>query len=160
MTLVGVFIIYSIFVRCTQWRQRSRQKAHADGALTDAVVTRTPSLYRWLNHSLNLPFISSNLPVKRMMYILVLLVVNCAYILRFPKYALAPGPDPGVNLLTVGYHCAYVGLVNISIAIILITRNSIVKLISTKSFDETMPLHRLHGLLGLAEITVHAGSQM
>ncbi|KAG2181400.1 hypothetical protein INT43_008983 [Umbelopsis isabellina] len=51
-------------------------------------------------------------------------------------------------------------LANIGVALLLITRNSILKLVSGKSFDELLPLHRWHGLLGLGEICFHAAVQI
>lgn len=159
ITLIGIFVLYSVFERCHQWRQRSRQLSHANGTSSSPVVCRTPNWIRWLNHSLKIRFISSNIATKSVLYILGLMLINCTFILHSPIYALAK-PRPAFNIIMVGMRCAYVGLVNIGVAMVLVTRNSIVKVISSKSFDETLPMHRWHALLGLSEIAVHVGTQM
>jgi predicted ferric reductase len=87
-------------------------------------------------------------------------VVNVVFILFVPNKAINPelGLEYNVSFATV--RSAHMALVNIGVAMLLITRNSILKFISGKSFDELMPLHRWHGLLGLSEVCFHVIIQL
>ncbi|GAB5592530.1 hypothetical protein Unana1_07430 [Umbelopsis nana] len=56
--------------------------------------------------------------------------------------------------------CIYVGLANFSIAITIVTRNSIASKLASFSFDELIPFHRWYTRIGLAECAVHIGYQI
>lgn len=160
ITLIGVFLVFSALYRYKQFQQRARQEHNKNAINPVPIVYRTPAWRRWLNHSIRIPKLTSNISIKSILYISVLVAVNVIFILFTPTKAIHPALPLGHNLESASIRCAHMALANIGVAMLLITRNSILKLVSGKSFDELLPLHRWHGLLGLAEICFHVGVQM
>lgn len=160
ITLIGVFLAFSALHRYKQFQQRTRQNHNKNSTNPVPIVYRTPAWRRWLNHSIRIPKLASNINIKSILYISVLVAVNVIFILFNPTKTIHPTLPLEYNLVFASIRCAHMALANIGIAMLLITRNSILKFVSGKSFDELLPLHRWHGLLGLAEICFHVGVQM
>ncbi|KAI8583375.1 hypothetical protein K450DRAFT_268469 [Umbelopsis ramanniana AG] len=160
LTVITLFLIYSGLRQYQLWYRRSKQKAHAVGKFNSPILSRTYRWGRWLNHSVRIPLLSPNIDAKSLLYILLLIVFNAVFILEIPIPVYTQQRLPFVNFYYAGLRCAILGVANISLAITLATRNSIIKLISTKSFDEVMPLHRWHATMGLTEIAIHVSTQL
>lgn len=101
-----------------------------------------------------------NIHTKSLIYILFLIAFNVLFISEIPISVYSKQRTLIGNLGIASLRCAIVGIANISVAIALATRNSIIKVLSTKSFDEVMPLHRWHATIGLTEIAAHVAIQL
>jgi hypothetical protein len=152
--------MYSALEQYQQWYRRSKQKAHAVGRFNSPILSRTYKWSRWLNHSCRIPLVSTNIQTKSLLYILILIAFNVLFILEIPISVYSRQRTLIGNLGIASLRCAILGIANISLAMTLATRNSIIKLLSTKSFDEVMPLHRWHATMGLTEIAVHVATQL
>jgi len=104
--------------------------------------------------------VSTNIHTKSLLYILFLIAFNVIFILEIPIAVYSNQRTLIGNLGIASLRCAILGIANISLAMTLATRNSIIKLLSTKSFDEVMPLHRWHASMGLTEIAAHVATQL
>ncbi|KAI9287760.1 hypothetical protein BC943DRAFT_358265 [Umbelopsis sp. AD052] len=160
LTIITIFIVYSGLQQYQQWYRRSKQKAHAVGKFNSPILSRTLRWGRWLNHSFRIPLFSPNIDAKSLLYILLLIVFNAVFILEIPISVYSQQRLLVVNIYYASLRCAILGVANISLAMTLATRNSIIKLLSTKSFDEVMPLHRWHATMGLTEIAIHIFTQI
>jgi hypothetical protein len=117
-----------------------------------------PIWHRIWNKTIAIPFVTKSIAIKHICYILGLLAVNLIFIF------FAPFTVAGWYMVSVAdisnRRCVYVALGNFSIAIVLVTRNSIISKIAEHSFDELVPFHRWHARIGLGELAVHIGYQM
>jgi hypothetical protein len=117
-----------------------------------------PGWQRVFKRKVAIPFITNCISIMEICHIVALLAVNLIFIF------FAPFTLSGDYMLPVAdisnRRCAYVGLVNFTIAFIMITRNSIFSKLSSHSFDELVPYHRWYTRIGLAELGVHIGYQM
>jgi hypothetical protein len=117
-----------------------------------------PAWQRALNRKVVIPFITDSISIAELCHITALLAINLIFIFFAPFNVSGPYMLPVSDVSN--RRCAYVGLVNFTIAFVMITRNSIFSKLSSHSFDELVPYHRWYTRIGLAEQGVHIGYQM
>ena len=153
----GLFLFYAIGEQIHRVLIYLRRRRLTKGQ--DVVPFRAfPRWQRTINATTAIPLITNSIAIKHIIYIVGLLAVNFIFIF------FAPFTVAGWYILPVAdisnRRCIYVGLANFSIAITIVTRNSIASKLASFSFDELIPFHRWYTRIGLAECAVHIGYQM
>ncbi|CAO3687787.1 unnamed protein product [Umbelopsis ramanniana] len=153
----GIYLLYCIGEQTHRGIVYLRRRRLTNGKDV-APLKVIPGWQRVFRRKVAIPFITDCISVMEICHIVALLAVNLIFIF------FAPFTLSGDYMLPVAdvsnRRCAYVGLVNFTIAFILVTRNSIFSKLSSHAFDELVPYHRWYTKIGLAEQCVHIGYQI
>ncbi|KAI9284379.1 ferric reductase NAD binding domain-containing protein [Umbelopsis sp. AD052] len=153
----GIYLLYCIGEQVHRGMVYLRRRRLTNGKDV-APLKVLPGWQRVFKRKVVIPFITDCISIMEICHIVALLAINLIFIF------FAPFTLSGNYMLPVAdvsnRRCAYVGLVNFTIAFIMVTRNSIFSKLSSHSFDELVPYHRWYTRIGLAEQGVHIGYQI